>query len=149
MTNEEIAVGKAALATYVKAEEGWRAEFISDQVYQDGAICIIKAADAVANPALKNGAACRALRLSINATGYGGDVTNDMITMGVTKVLDAVNAVRAKLAPPAPAPDAKADPNAVHPITIPPAAPNAKEPAAAQAAPGAAPGAAPTKTGNA
>lgn len=91
-TDAEIQAGAAALKAYVESIDGWEADFIGDQVYQDGASEVIQAADnAQANLTAAGGAA---LMASIVAAGYGDRVTQDQCNAGAAAVLQAVDAIR-------------------------------------------------------
>lgn len=106
MTNEDIAVGQAALKAQVQAIEGWEAAFVPDQAERDGAITIIKTWDSLgpmpnANSEAMGRAACgMALLKAITDAGYGSYVAPQQCAAAADVVIDAVNADRAKRAKP-------------------------------------------------
>lgn len=96
MTNGDIDTGEAALRGYVQGQT-WKAAFIQEQVFRDGAIDAIRAADQSADktPAGKQAAAQAALRAALNAVGYGAQVNDQQCHDGAAVVLAAVNTSRA------------------------------------------------------
>jgi hypothetical protein len=88
----ELAAGEAALKAYVQQAEGWKAAFVPEQAYVTGASDVIAAANASADQssAGRQAAGQKALRAAIDATGYGGDVTDAMCTAGAAAVLKAI-----------------------------------------------------------
>jgi hypothetical protein len=76
MTDAQFAAGVAALTAYVKNIEGWKASFISDDVYSQGVSDIFDTWDASSGSTQVKEAACgAALYQSITNAGYGSDVT--------------------------------------------------------------------------
>lgn len=98
MTNDDIAAGEAALMTYVRVAEGWKAAFVPAAAYRDGTMAIIRAADASKDQSAagRQAAAQDGLRAAIDSSGYGGEVTDAMCAAGAQAVLGAVAAERAK-----------------------------------------------------
>lgn len=98
MTNDDIAAGVAALTTYARAAEGWKAAFVPAAAYRDSTTAIIRAADASKDQSAagRQAAAQDALRTAIDSSGYGGEVTDAMCVAGARAVLAAVAVERAK-----------------------------------------------------
>lgn len=102
MTNQDIAVGEAALRAYVNEIEGWKAAFVPEQACRDGAIDIIKAWDScgpLPTPdaqAIGYATCGSALMTAIAKAGYGDDVTAEECLTGATRVVRAVVANRTK-----------------------------------------------------
>lgn len=98
----EFAAGEAALKAYVSgmlAQEGksWEAWFIPESAYQTGAADVIKAADAAKDQSDhgRQAAGAHALRIALNTTGQGGQVTDAQVASGTAVILHAIARVRA------------------------------------------------------
>lgn len=99
MTNEDIAVGEAALRGAVERLEGWMAAFVPESAERDGAIVVIREIDSGNNDA----AACGAvLHNAIAQAGYGSQVTTEQCIQLAAAVISAVVASRAHHANPNP-----------------------------------------------
>ena len=96
MTNNDIAVGEAALTAYVKRVEGFKAYFVPEAAERDGAIMVIKAWNAVGQAdnsdaeALKRANCGMALYRAIVKAGYGSDVTPTQCAEAANEVVAAV-----------------------------------------------------------
>ena len=98
LTEAEQNAGVAVLQTYVEQAEGWEAEFVPASVYPTAVADIVNAADAGTDQSTtgRQTSGQAALRAAIDATGYGGEVTDQMCADGASVVLTAVAQVRAQ-----------------------------------------------------
>jgi hypothetical protein len=100
-TVAEIAAGEAALKAFVNhilAEEGksWEAWFIPEAAYRTGAVDVIHAADGCKDqdPVWRQTAGQNALRVALNSTGQGGQVTDAQCAGGARAILAALDHLR-------------------------------------------------------
>lgn len=104
MTDNDLSVGVTALKTYVEQIDGWEADFVPDQAYQDGATTVINTWDSSAPvppndtdaEALKQDACGMALFQAITAAGYGDKVTAEQCASAANAIIAAVLAARSE-----------------------------------------------------
>lgn len=107
LTPAEDEAGAKALKAYVdKMLEAnglsWEETFIPDSIYVQGATDAIEAADAGDDQSLQGrvSSAAAALRVAIDSTGQGGQISDDNLTEAASEILTAVAKVRAQENPP-------------------------------------------------
>ena len=100
-TSVEIAAGEAALKAYVLGMlqhrgMSWEAWLIPGSAYHTGALDVITAADGCKDQdeVWRQTAGQNALRVALNSTGQGGQVTDTECAAGARAVLLAVEHVR-------------------------------------------------------
>lgn len=97
MTNADIAAGELALKTYATGVT-WEAIFAPAKAWREGAIDIIKAADAGEDqsPPGRQASGQAALRKALDATGYGGRMNAQQCHDATAVVLAMVHKARGK-----------------------------------------------------
>jgi hypothetical protein len=101
MTNHEIAAGADALKGYAESQSWFKArmaELQSPNIWREGAIDVIKAADSGADqgPAGRQKSAIAGLHAALRSVGHEGELTDLQYRDASNAVLAAVHKIRGK-----------------------------------------------------